>query len=85
MRLRSDTSRKTPKKSGSEPPSPPRTTVISSRIQITLPSARLMRYSCTSASPEAAHAASFVITRSASSGWSRRSHRPPSSIQCSCE
>jgi hypothetical protein len=68
MRLRSDTSRKTPKNSGSESPSSPRTTVISSRIQITRPSERLMRYSCTSVSPVVAQSSSFASTRSASSG-----------------
>ena len=62
----------------------PATTVISSRIQMTRPSARLIRYSWTSASPELAHSASALITRSASSGWSSRSHRPPSEIQSSC-
>ena len=84
MRLRSVTSMKAPKKRGSCWPSSPRTTVISSRIQMTRPSARLIRYSCTSASPELAHSASALITRSASSGWSSRSHRPPSEIQSSC-
>ena len=68
MRLRSDTSRKTPKNSGGSSPWSPRTTVISSRIHTTRPSARLIRYSWTSASPELAHSASLLITRSASSG-----------------
>ena len=43
-------------------------TVISSRIQTKRPSARLIRYSWTSASPDSAQSSSFEITRSASSG-----------------
>ena len=59
----------------------PRSSRRGSRSQ--LPSARLIRYSCTSASPELAQSASLEITRSASSGCSSRSQSPPSSIQCS--